>query len=65
MIRPTVFDLNSVELKYYPFMISLDKCNGSCKRFISWKMNSEKTKNINVKEFNMITNDNNETWSKW
>ena len=24
----TLIDLNPVELKYYPFMISLDKCNG-------------------------------------
>ena len=28
--RPTIIDLNSVELKCYPFMISLDKCTGSC-----------------------------------
>ena len=27
---PTVINLNSVEIKYYPFMISLDKCTGSC-----------------------------------
>ena len=25
-----IIDLNSIELKYYPFMISLDKCTGSC-----------------------------------
>ena len=24
-VRPTVIDFNPVELKYYPFMISLDK----------------------------------------
>ena len=30
MVRPTVIGLNPVELKYYPLMISLDKCNGSC-----------------------------------
>ena len=30
MIRPTLKDLNPVELKCYPFMISLDKCSGSC-----------------------------------
>ena len=30
MVRPTLIDLNPVELKYYPFMISLDKCPGSC-----------------------------------
>ena len=30
MVRPTGIDLNPVELNYYPFMISLDKCSGSC-----------------------------------
>ena len=29
-IRPTVIDLNPIELNYYPFMINLDKCNGTC-----------------------------------
>ena len=29
MIRPTLIDLNSVELEYYPFMISLDKSRWS------------------------------------
>ena len=31
MVRPTLIDLNPVELKYYPFMITLNKCIGSCK----------------------------------
>ena len=30
MTRPTIIDLNHVELSYYPFMIILDKCNWSC-----------------------------------
>ena len=30
MVRPTLINLNPVELKYYPFMISLDKFTGSC-----------------------------------
>ena len=30
MFIPSLIDLNPVELKYYPFIISLDKCNGSC-----------------------------------
>ena len=30
MVRPTLIDLNPIELKYYPSMISLDKCKGSC-----------------------------------
>ena len=29
MVRPTLIDLNPVELKYYPFMISLNKYTGS------------------------------------
>ena len=30
MIMPTLIDLNSPEFDYFPFMISLNKCNGSC-----------------------------------
>ena len=30
MVRPTVIDMNLVELKYYTFMISLNKCTGIC-----------------------------------
>ena len=30
IVRPTLTDLSPVELKYYLFTISLDKCSGSC-----------------------------------
>ena len=30
IVRPTLIDLSPVELKYYLFRISLDKCKGSC-----------------------------------
>ena len=30
LVRPTLIDLNPVELKYYPFTVSLDKCSGNC-----------------------------------
>ena len=30
LIRPTLIDLNLIEINYYPFMIGLDKFNGSC-----------------------------------
>ena len=30
MVRSTLIDLNPVELKYYPFTISLCKHNGNC-----------------------------------
>ena len=30
MIRSTLIESNPVELKYYPFKISLDKCTRGC-----------------------------------
>ena len=30
MFRSTLTDLNPTDLKYYPFMISLDKYSGNC-----------------------------------
>ena len=51
-------DLNHVEFKCYHFLISLDKCSGSC-NILSPKIYLPKeTKDINVKTFNMITKKN-------
>ena len=58
LVRPTLIDLNPVELKYYPFMISLNKCTGSCNVLSPKICVLEETKDINVKAFNMITNKN-------
>ena len=58
MVRPTLIDLNLIELNYYPFMISLNKCNGSCNAIddLSKKICIlGETKDVNVKLFNMIT----------
>ena len=30
MVRLIMIDLSPVELKYYPLLVSLDNCNGSC-----------------------------------
>ena len=52
MVIPNVIDLNPVELDYYPFMISLDKCNGSCNAVddLSTKICVlSETKDVNVK----------------
>ena len=55
MVRPTHIGLNPVELKYYPFIITSNKCTGSC-NVLSPKIRLLKeTKDINVKTFNMIT----------
>ena len=56
MNRPTVVDLNPSELNYL-FMITLDKCNGSCNVVddLSTKIcYLSKTKVVNVKVFEMI-----------
>ena len=44
MVRPTLADLNPVELKYYPFMISLDKSTGSFNVFSPKKYVKKETK---------------------
>ena len=58
MIRPTLIDLNPVWPKYYPFMINLDKCTGSCNVLSPEICVPKDTKEINVKAFNMLTNKN-------
>ena len=58
MGRPIVIDWNPVELKYYPFMISLDKCSEICNALSSKTWVPKKTKDVNVKAFDMITNKN-------
>ena len=58
MVRPTPIDLNPVELKYYPFMISLDKCTERCNVVSPKVCVPKETKDINVKAFIMITNEN-------
>ena len=57
MTRPTVINLNPVELNYYPFMINLDKCGESCNAVDGLSTTIyglSKTKDIDVKVFNMI-----------
>ena len=56
MIRPTLIDLNPIDLKYYPFMISSDKFNGSCNSVDDLSTNicsPSKIKGINVKIINI------------
>ena len=55
MVRSTLIDMNN-ELKYYPFMITLNKCTGSCNVLSPNICVPKGTKNINVKALNMITN---------
>ena len=60
MVRPTLINLrltlNPVELKYYPFMTTLDKCNGSCNVLSPKRCVTKETKDINVKVYKMTSN---------
>ena len=58
MIRPTLIDLNPVELNYYPLLINLDKCTRSCNVLSPKICVPKEKKDINVKGFNLITNKN-------
>ena len=58
MVRPTLIDLNTVELRYYPFMISIDKCTAGCNILSPKICFLKETKDINVEVFNTITNKN-------
>ena len=54
----TFIDLNPDELFYYPFIVSLGKCHGSCntvKHSLVRICFQNNTKNINLKISNMIT----------
>ena len=61
-LATTLFDLkNHVELNYYPFRVNPDKCSRSCNSIddLSTKICvTSKTKDINVKVFDTITNKN-------
>ena len=58
MVRSPLINLNHIELKYYSFMISLDKCTGSCNVSSPKLCVPKERKGINVKSFNMIANKN-------
>ena len=55
MVRPILIELNPVELKYYPFMVSLDECSGSSNVLSPKIYVPKEAKEINGKVFNMIT----------
>ena len=54
IVRPSCIDLNPVELKYYPFMINLDKCTWGCNVLPPIICVPKERKDINLKTFNMI-----------
>ena len=53
MVRPAIIDMNHNELKYYPFMISLNKCTRSCNVSSPKNCVPNETIHINVKTFYM------------
>ena len=55
MVTATVIDINPVELKCYPFVVSLNKCTGTCNVLSPKACVPKGTRDVNVKAFNMIT----------
>ena len=61
MIRNFSIDLDSVDFKYYPFVVSLEECSEICNFVNDLSTRTSvpsKTKDVNVKVFNMITTRN-------
>ena len=56
MVRPTIIDINPVEIKYYPFMISLSRCTGSFNALSPKICVLKEINDINDIIFNTITN---------
>ena len=56
MVRPTLIDMNPIELKYYPFITSLNKCTGSGNVLSPKIYVPKEIKDVNIKAFKMITN---------
>ena len=56
MVRTTLIDMNPVGLQYYPFMISLGECTGSCNVPFPKICVPKETKDINVKASNKTCN---------
>ena len=61
MARPTLIDKNPVEVKYYLFIINLNKCTGSCNVLSPKRSVLKETKDIFIKAFNMMANKNEAT----
>ena len=58
MTQPTLINLLSNELHYYPFAIKLDRCVGSCNTLNDLPNKvcvPNKTEDLNLSVFNMIT----------
>ena len=62
MTRPTLIDLNPDEynqgLRYYPFMVNLEKCSGGYNTLDDRSSQicvPNKTEDLNLNVFNMIT----------
>lgn len=57
-VRTTIIDLDSVELKYYTCMISLDKCGWSCNALSTKVCVPIETTDIHAEGVNMLSNKN-------
>ena len=57
MVKSTLIDLNHDEIHYYLFIISMNRCNGSCNTVddpLGGISPPDKMEDVNLKVFNMI-----------
>ena len=56
--KPTITDLNDSETHYYPFMVNLKRCGGSCNTLYDLSAKiciPNKIEDVNLKLLNVIT----------
>ena len=57
IVKPILFDLNTDELRSYPFIISMNRCDGNCNTTedqFGRTCVSKKLEDVNLKVFNII-----------
>ena len=60
-IRPEIINVNSNEPLFYPYMIKVNKCSGSCNNIkdpYSKVCVPDVVKNMNIKVFNLMSRNN-------
>ena len=67
-IRPEIININSNEPTFYPYSIKVNKCSGSCNNIndpYPEMCVPDVVKNINVKEFNLMSKTNETRHTEW
>ena len=67
-IRPEIININSNETLFYPYIVKINKCSGSCNNIndpYAKLYVLDIIKNINIKVFNLMSRTNETKYIKW